>query len=75
MSNQWKAGQTFLLITGASRGLGKAFSIAMARQLSGGDVMYLTARSEEALLITKSDVLTKNDSLRVESFVIDQEKA
>ena len=75
MSNQWKAGQTFLLITGASRGLGKAFSIAMARQLSGGDVMYLTARSEEALLITKSDVMMKNDSLRVESFVIDQEKA
>ena len=74
MEGQWNAGKTFLLVTGASRGLGQAFSIALASQLKNESVVYLTARTEDALIQTEKEILSRNETLHVKYFVIDQAK-
>jgi len=52
MAKKWNEGKTFLLVTGASRGLGQAFSISLGSNLGQGSTIYLTARSEPALIQT-----------------------
>ena len=74
MEGTWNSGKTFLLVTGASRGLGQAFSITLASNLNKGSVVYLTARTEAALLQTKNEISSTNESLQVKYFVIDQAK-
>merc|ERR1712080_690552 len=54
-------------------GLGQAFSIALATHVNEGSTVYLTARTEAALLQTKNEILNKNKTLEVKNFVIDQE--
>lgn len=96
---RWNKGRTFLLVTGASRGLGQAFATSLSKRLGAKDdededdnrslsVVYLTARSEEGLSRTRAEILRLDDdddddrrsrrlrrSLRVETFVLDQERA
>ena len=62
----WNKGKTFLLVTGASKGLGRAFAQEMASALSPGSTVFLTARSEDALKET-ADSLNVN----VQWFAVD----
>ena len=72
MAKKWNEGKTFLLVTGASRGLGQAFSVALASKLGKGSTIYLTARTEQSLIQTQEQILSKNETLEVKYFVIDQ---
>ena len=71
MARKWNEGKTFLLVTGASRGLGQAFSISLGSNLGHGSTIYLTARSEQALIQTRDEILGKNSNVEVKYFVID----
>ena len=75
MAAQVNEEKTFLLVTGASRGLGKAFSIALAGTLGQGSVIYLIARTENALIETQNEILENNKALEVRYFLIDQANA
>jgi len=48
--------KTFCLITGASRGIGRAIAIHFSKQVSEGSVFLLLARSQDALDDTKKAV-------------------
>ena len=72
MAKKWNEGKSFLVVTGASRGLGQAFSIALGSNLKEGSTIYLTARTEEALIETQKSILSKNDKVEVKYFIIDQ---
>ena len=72
MTKKWNEGKTFLLVTGASRGLGQAFSVALASNLGEGSTIYLTARTEKDLIETQNRILSKNAKLEVKHFIIDQ---
>ncbi len=56
------------LITGASKGLGKEFAKIHA---ANGDNLVLIARTEEALLLLKSDLEAKHKSIQIDLFVKD----
>ena len=72
MGRTWNEGHTFLLVTGSSRGLGQAFAIALAGNILPNSVIYLTARTESALIETRNEILKKNERLHVKYFVADQ---
>ena len=57
MSRKWNDGNTFLMVTGASKGLGQAFAIAIASHLKPESVIYLTARSETGMIETKNKII------------------
>lgn len=71
MAKKWNEGKAFLLVTGASRGLGQAFSISLGSTLGQGSTIYLTARSEQALIQTRDEILSKNPNVEVKYFIID----
>ena len=75
MAKKWNEGKTFLLVTGASRGLGQAFSISLGSNLGQGSTIYLTARSEPALIQTRDEILSKNSNVEVKYFIIDHGSA
>ena len=45
----WSKGRAFLLVTGASRGLGRAFAQELSACLEPESTVFLTARSKDAL--------------------------
>ena len=75
MGRNWNEGDTFLLVTGASRGLGQAFAIAMAGYLGSRSIIYLTGRTESDLTQSRNAILKKNERLQVEYFIIDHANA
>ena len=75
MSRKWNEGRTFLMVTGASRGLGQAFAAAISGYLMPESVVYLTARTESAMIETKNKIIKQNDKLKVRHFTIDHAKA
>ena len=75
MAKKWNEGKSFLLVTGASRGLGQAFSISLGSNLGQGSTIYLTARSEQALIQTRDEILSKNSNVEVKYFIIDHGSA
>lgn len=58
----------YTFISGATGGIGKAFSIACAKK---GYNLFLTGRSQEKLLQLKEEVLKINDKIFVEIFAMD----
>ena len=75
MEKKWNEGKTFLLVTGASKGLGQAFATALSSNLSEGSTVYLTARTEEALIETQNNITAIDAKIEVKYFIIDQENA
>jgi len=69
----WNEGRTFLLVTGASRGIGRAVSKALSEKLIKGSVVYLTGRSLDGLQDTSA--LISREGLTVRTFVIDHGRA
>jgi len=64
-----------VLVTGASRGLGRAFSQELSASLNPGSVIYLTARSKAKLDETAASITDKSGNLQVRTFEIDHETA
>ena len=75
MEKKWNEGRTFLLVTGASKGLGQAFAIALSSSLSEGSTVYLTARTEEGLIETQNNISKINAKIDIKYFTVDQENA
>lgn len=68
----WSKGRAFLLVTGASRGLGRAFAQELSACLEPESTVFLTARSKDALQETAN---TLRSDLNVKIFPMDHEKA
>lgn len=58
----WNSGKSLLLVTGASKGLGKAFAEALASKLQDGSAICLTARSESGLASTRASILEEAEA-------------
>ena len=58
-----------IFIAGASQGIGQATAVAFAQ--AGAQAIYLTARSEKALLETKTQVSQANPETQCEYMVCD----
>lgn len=58
-------GRSVCILTGASRGFGRALAPLLARLLSPGSVLLLSARSESALLPLEEELGTQHPGLRV----------
>ncbi|XP_063228417.1 sepiapterin reductase [Bacillus rossius redtenbacheri] len=63
--------KTFCVVTGASRGIGRYFSIEFSRHFADGSVVVLLARSEAALDDTRAAILKNNPNLRVSAARVD----
>lgn len=55
----------FLLVTGASKGIGAKMAVEVSRNFRSGSVVVLLARSAEGLEKTKKEVLEANDGVKV----------
>lgn len=55
----------YLLVSGASRGIGRTMAIETSRNLKSGSVVVLLARSLEGLEGTKSEILSINEGIKV----------
>lgn len=55
-AHSWNEGRTLLIVTGASRGLGRAFAESLSKCLNKDSVVVLTARSAEDLQVTAQKV-------------------
>lgn len=60
--------QNYVVITGASAGIGRAIAAAFARQ---GNNVVLVARREDALLTLKAELMQQNPDIMVEIRVCD----
>ncbi|XP_004527440.1 sepiapterin reductase [Ceratitis capitata] len=63
--------RTFLLVTGASRGIGQRMAVELADHLKAGSVVVLLARTEQGLAQTKSSIEALGKDLKVYIFSID----
>ena len=63
--------RTYCLITGASRGIGRNFSIEFSRRFAANSLVVLLARSEAGLLETKSLIIKANPQVKVVTSTID----
>lgn len=61
----------FLLVTGASKGIGAKMAVETSRNFRAGSVVVLLARSEAGLESTKSEILRNNSELKVVTKSID----
>jgi sepiapterin reductase len=61
----------FLLVTGASKGIGAKLAIESARNFKAGSVVVLLARSLSGLEVTKQELLQINPDVKVFIFSID----
>lgn len=59
---------TFLVITGASRGIGKGLAIKFSTLVTSDSTLVLLARSLEDLEATKTQILATNPNLDVKVF-------
>lgn len=64
----------YLLVTGASKGIGAKLAIETSRKLKAGSVVALLARSSEGLEKTKGEILKANVELKVFVKAIDLTK-
>lgn len=64
----------FLLVTGASKGIGAKMAIEVSRNFRSGSVVVLLARSETGLEKTKTDILECNPDIKVVTKSIDLTK-
>jgi sepiapterin reductase len=64
----------YLLITGASRGIGATMAIETSKLLKSGSVIVLIARSENGLDATKAKIEEINDGIKVMTKSIDLTK-
>lgn len=56
------AKKTFFVVSGASRGIGRAMAIECAAKMASGSVIALVARSASGLEETKAQILAKNQT-------------
>lgn len=65
--------KTFLLITGASRSIGRTMALRLAEKLKPGSVIALLSRNHNALNQVKAEILNNSSSshLQVETYPID----
>lgn len=61
----------YLLVTGASKGIGAKLAVETSRNLQAGSTVVLLARSMEGLKATKAEILTANIGLKVVAKAID----
>jgi len=64
----------YLVLTGASKGIGATLAIETSRNFKAGSVVVLLARSAEGLERTKVEILKVNDGLKVVVKAIDLTK-
>lgn len=62
---------SYLLITGASRGIGQRMAIETARKLKPGSIVVLLARSASGLESTKAEILEVNSRITVVTSSVD----
>lgn len=55
----------YLMVTGASKGIGAKMAIETSRNFKAGSVVVLLARSLEGLELTKTEILKNNKELKV----------
>lgn len=63
--------RTYLLVTGASRGIGQCMAIEVASKLKAGSLIALLARSEQGLLNTRAGIEALGKDLKVCTFSTD----
>lgn len=63
--------KTFLLVTGASKGIGQMVAVQCAQRLANGSVCVLLARSSDGLEETKQKILELNPGVQVKTYPID----
>jgi sepiapterin reductase len=65
MAFQYWNKKSFVLVTGASRGLGRTIAIEFSKKVAPGSVFLLVARTADALEETKAAVLAESPSVEV----------
>lgn len=63
--------KTFLLVSGASKGIGQMMAVQCAERLAAGSVVVLLARSAIGLDHTKQKILNINSKVSVKTYPID----
>jgi len=71
MSGNYWGQKSFVLVTGASRGLGRAIAIEFSKKVAPGSVFLLVARSANALDETKAEVLKVSTGVEVVTEALD----
>ncbi|XP_059616058.1 sepiapterin reductase-like [Phlebotomus argentipes] len=61
----------FLLVTGASRGIGQTMAIECAKEMKPGSLVLLLARSAAGLEDTRRQILAQNDRLTIVTVSVD----
>lgn len=64
-------GKTLLIVSGASRGIGRTIAIECAAKFATGSLVILLARSQAGLEETRADILERNDRITVVVHPID----
>ncbi|XP_017479941.1 PREDICTED: sepiapterin reductase isoform X1 [Rhagoletis zephyria] len=67
--------RTYLLVTGASRGIGQRMAVDVSAKLKAGSLIVLLARSEQGLAQTKASITALGNDLNVITFSIDLSSA
>jgi len=71
MSGNYWGKKSFVLVTGASRGLGRAIAIEFAKNVAPGSVFLLAARTANALEEVKSEVVAAAPEVEVHTAALD----
>lgn len=58
--------RTFCVVTGASQGIGRSFSVEFARNFAPGSHLVLLARSEDGLKKTEALIVAANPHVTVQ---------
>lgn len=66
--------KAFILVTGASRGIGQTIAVEISRHLTQDSIIILVARSESGLKETKTQIQEIDKSLTVLTYVADLSK-
>lgn len=66
--------KTYLVVTGASRGIGKTMAIEVSKELKAGSVIILMARNKDDLNKTKASIEANRQDLKVMVYVVNLSK-